>query len=66
MTEKVKPEILMVRREPFPRCVIIDGIAHDVPKVWTGRGWTTELRKAMLFADDKALKEELTTIHRRS
>ncbi len=65
MTEKVKPEILMVRREPFPRCVIIDGIAHDVPKVWTGRGWTTELRKAMLFADEDSLLEQITAIRSR-
>ncbi len=65
MTEKVKPEILMVRREPFPRCVIIDGIAHDVPKVWTGGGWANDLRKAMLFADEDSLLEQIMAIHRR-
>jgi len=66
MTPKVKPELLMVGSDQFPRCVILDGNAADLPRFWTGNDWTTELRRAMLFADDVALKRELTAIASRS
>jgi len=57
-----KPEILMVGTERFPRCVIVDGNAREEPLFWTGRIWTTELQRAMLFADENTLQNELTTI----
>lgn len=57
-----KPEVAMVGTDRFPRCVIIDGNATDEPLFWTGKIWTTELRKAMLFAEEHALEEELRAI----
>jgi len=63
MTHKVKPEILMVGSEQFPRCVILDANAPDRPAFWDGDGWTMELHKAMLFADEEAVQRELAAIY---
>ncbi len=66
MTHKVKPEILMLGSEQFPRCVVIDSNAPEQPMFWSGHTWVSELRKAMLFADDEALERELSAILSRS
>lgn len=66
MTPKVKPELLMLGSEQFPRCVIVDRNAPDHLRFWSGHTWVSELRKAMLFADDVALQRELTAITSRS
>ncbi len=57
-----KPEVLMVGSEQFPRCVIVDGNTLNEPLFWTGKIWTAELRRAMLFADKGTLERELTAI----
>lgn len=67
MSKALKPAILWIGAKRFPRCVIIAFKSHysDDLKMWSGKGWVSTFREAMLFADSDAARTELHAIQNR-